>query len=115
MKECGCVLGCPLSALGSDICTQDTVLRDKIQEILDRKVTYFESAIRDAHAQGLIEAPDAKTKAKTLFLLIQGALTQARIQNNIDVLRDIYPAALDLWEQEGLRRPCKSTLFLPRE
>jgi TetR/AcrR family transcriptional repressor of nem operon len=96
MKECGCVLGCPLSALGSEVCTQDTVLRDKIQEILDRKVTYFESAIRDAHAQGLIEAPDAKTKAKTLFLLIQGALTQARIQNNIDVLRDIYPAALDL-------------------
>jgi TetR/AcrR family transcriptional regulator, transcriptional repressor for nem operon len=95
-KECGAVLGCPLYTLGSEICTQDTVLRNKIQEILDRKVTYFESAIRDAHAQGLVMAPDAKAKAKRLFMFIQGALTQARIHNNVDILRDIYPDALDL-------------------
>jgi TetR/AcrR family transcriptional regulator, transcriptional repressor for nem operon len=95
-KECGAVLGCPLYALGSEVCTQDTVLRDKIQEILDRKMTYLESAIRDAHAQGLIVAPDAKAKAKALFMFIQGALTQARIQNNLDVLRDLYAGALDL-------------------
>ncbi len=95
-KECGAVLGCPLYTLGSEVCTQDTVLRNKIEEILDRKATYFESAIRDAHAQGLIEAPDAKAKAKTLFMFIQGALTQARIQNNVEVLRDLYPNALDL-------------------
>ena len=95
-QECGCVLGCPLYALGSEICTRDTVLRNKIQEILDRKMTYFESAIRDAHAEGLIVAPDAKTKAKTLFLFIQGGLTLARIQNNLDVLRDSYRGALDL-------------------
>ena len=95
-KECGAVLGCPLYTLGSEVCTQDSALRGKIQEILDRKMTYFESAIRDAHAQGLIAAPDAKAKARTLFMFIQGALTQARIENNVDVLRDIYPDALDL-------------------
>ncbi len=95
-KECGAVLGCPLSTLGSEVCTQETALRDKIHEILDRKLTYFESAIRDAHAQGLIVAPDAKAKARTLFMLIQGAFTQARIQNNLDILRDVYPCALDL-------------------
>ena len=95
-EECGAVLGCPLYALGSEVCTQDTMLRGKIQEILDRKMSYFESAIRDAHAQGLIVAPDAKAKARTLFMFIQGALTQARIQNDADVLRDIYPDALDL-------------------
>jgi TetR/AcrR family transcriptional regulator, transcriptional repressor for nem operon len=95
-EECGAVLGCPLSALGSEVCTQETALREKIQEILDRKLSYFESTIRDAHAQGLIEAPDAKAKAKTLFIFIQGALTQARIQNNLELLRDNYPSALDL-------------------
>ncbi len=95
-KESGAVLGCPLYALGSEVCTQDIVLRDKIQEILDQKVTYFESAIRDAHAQGLIVAPDAKAKAKTLFMFIQGALTQARIQNNLEVLRDLHSRALDV-------------------
>ena len=95
-NECGAVLGCPLYALGSEICTQDTVLRSKIQEILDKKVTYLESTIRDAHAEGLIVAPNEKAKARTLFMFIQGALTQARIQNNVEILRDIYPDALDL-------------------
>ena len=95
-EEYGAVLGCPLNALGSEICTQETALRGKIQEILERKLSYFESAIRDAHAAGLIAAPDAKAKAKTLFILIQGALTQARIQDNLDIVRDIYPCALDL-------------------
>ncbi len=95
-EECGAVLGCPLNALGSEVCTQDTALRAKIHEILDRKLTYFESAIRDAHAQGLIVAPDAKAKARTLFMFTQGALTQARIQNNLELLADIYPCTLDL-------------------
>jgi TetR/AcrR family transcriptional repressor of nem operon len=95
-EECGAVLGCPLNALGSEVCTQETALREKIQEILDRKRTYFESAIRDAHAEGLLVAPDAKAKAKTLFLFMQGALTQARIQNNLELLRNLYPCALDL-------------------
>jgi TetR/AcrR family transcriptional regulator, transcriptional repressor for nem operon len=95
-EECGAVLGCPLNALGSEVCTQETALREKIQEILERKLTYFESAIRDAHAEGLIVAPDAKAKAKTLFMFIQGALIQARIQNNLELLRDVYPCALDL-------------------
>ncbi len=94
--DCGAVLGCPLFTLGSEVCTLDTVLRDKVQEILDRKVTYFESAIRDAHAQGLIKAPDAHAKAKALFAYYQGMLTQARIQNDEEQLRDCYQATLEL-------------------
>ena len=94
--KCGAVLGCALSSLGSEVCTQDTVLLQKIHELLDRKLTYFESAIREAHALGLIDAPDAHAKAKSLFVFVQGALAQARIENNVEVLRDIYPAALDL-------------------
>jgi TetR/AcrR family transcriptional repressor of nem operon len=94
-QQCGNVLGCPLFSLGSEICTQDTVLRDAIQRILDRKVSYFESAIRDAHAQGLIQAPDAKAKAKALFAFYQGTLTQARIENDVEVMRGAYTATLD--------------------
>ena len=95
-RQCGNVLGCPLFSLGSEVCTQERVLSDKIQEILDRKLAYFESAIRDAHAQGLIDAPDARAKAQTLFAFYQGTLTQARIQNDVELLRDLLPAVLDL-------------------
>jgi TetR/AcrR family transcriptional repressor of nem operon len=89
------VLGCPLFTLGSEVSTQDETLRDKVQEILGRKVKYFESAIRDAHAQGLIVAPDAEAKAKALFACFQGTLTQARIQNNVELLREFKAVALD--------------------
>jgi TetR/AcrR family transcriptional regulator, transcriptional repressor for nem operon len=95
-KKCGSVLGCPLLTLGSEVSTQDKPLRDKVQQILDRKVTYFESAIRDAHARGLIVAPDAKAKAKALFGSYLGMLAQARIQNNVDLVSEFKEVALDL-------------------
>src|SRR5207244_3342270 len=41
-KKCGAVLGCPLFTLGSEFRTPDGVLRDKVHEILNRKVKYFE-------------------------------------------------------------------------
>lgn len=93
-EKCGEILGCPLFTLGSEVCTQDAPLRNKIQEILDSKMRYFESAIRDAHAQGLINAPDAHAKAQTLFAFFQGTLTQARIQNDAELLREIYRPAM---------------------
>jgi TetR/AcrR family transcriptional regulator, transcriptional repressor for nem operon len=94
-KKCGSVLGCPLLCVGSEVSTQDKPLREKVQQILDRKVKYFESAIRDAHAQGLIVAPDAKAKAKALFAYYQGTLAQARIHNDVEVLREFKHVALD--------------------
>ena len=94
-KKCGAVLGCPLFTVGSEVSTQDKPLRDKVQELLDRQVKYFESAIRDAHAQGLIVAPDAKAKAKSLFACYQGTLTQARIENNVESLREFKDVAFD--------------------
>ena len=94
-KKCGSILGCPLLTVGSEVSTQDEMLREKVQEILDRKVRYFESAIRDAHSQGLIVAPDAKAKAKGLFACYQGTLAQARIENNLEPLRDFKQVARD--------------------
>lgn len=95
-KKCGSILGCPLMTLGSEVSTQDEVLREKVHDILDRKIRYFESAIRDAHSQGVIVAPDAKAKAKGLFACYQGTLAQARIQNNLELLRDFKHVALDI-------------------
>ena len=95
-KKCGSILGCPLMTLGSEVSTQDEVLREKVHEILDRKIRYFESAIRDAHSQGLIVAPDAKAKAKGLFACYQGTLAQARIQNDLELLREFKYVALDV-------------------
>lgn len=92
----GYVLGCPLFTLGAEISTQEDGLRKKIQEILDYKRRYLESAIRDAHAAGVINAPDPAAKARMLFAYYEGVLTQARIQNDLEVLREAARGSLDL-------------------
>src|SRR2546425_235488 len=92
----GCVLGCPLFSLGAEVSTQENRLQKKVQEILEYKRKYFESAIRDAHAAGLIHAPDAAAKSRTLFAYYQGLLTQARIHNDLDVLREAVRGTFEL-------------------
>lgn len=95
-SDCGCVLGCPLFSLGAEVSTQESRLQKKVQEILEHKRKYFESAIRDAHAAGLIHAPDAGAKARMLFAYYQGLLTQARIENSLEILRDAVRGTYDL-------------------
>ena len=95
-KRFNCVLGCPLFALGAEVSTQDERLQHKIEEVLDCKRKYFESAIRDAHAEGIIDAPDAAAKARILFTYYQGLLTEARIRNNLELLKDAARGTLEV-------------------
>ena len=87
--ECGCVLGCPLYAIGSEICTREQTLRAKIQEILGYHRKYLESAIREAHVEHSVIAPDPAEKARMIHAFYEGLLTQARIQNDPEVLREL--------------------------
>jgi TetR/AcrR family transcriptional repressor of nem operon len=96
-KKHGCVLGCPLFSVGAEVSTSDDHrLQQKIQEILEYKRRYLETAIRDAHAAGLATAPDPATKSRILFAYYQGLQTQARIQNNLEVLKDAIVGTYDL-------------------
>jgi TetR/AcrR family transcriptional repressor of nem operon len=87
-KKYGRALGCPQFCLGAEVSMVESQLQKKIQEILDYKRRYLESAIRDAHAAGLIRAPDPGAKARMILAYYEGLLTQARIQNDVEVLRD---------------------------
>lgn len=100
-KKCGSILGCPLLSVGSEVSTQDQVVRGTIDQIMDRKVNYFISAVRDAAAQGLIDAPDPMAKAKALFSCYQGTMAQARIQNDLELLREFKHVAMDVLGVKG--------------
>jgi TetR/AcrR family transcriptional repressor of nem operon len=94
--HCGAVLGCPLFTLGAEVCNQDQKLHRKIKEILSQYHTYLESAIRDAHAQGIIDAPNPGAKARMLFAYSEGLLTQARILNDAEVLREMADGVMGI-------------------
>jgi TetR/AcrR family transcriptional regulator, transcriptional repressor for nem operon len=103
VEKHGCVLGCPLFSVGAEVSTQeDHRLQKKIQEILEYKRKYLESTIRDAHAAGLINAPDPASKSRILFAYYQGLQTQARILNKLDVLKD---AITGTYELLGVKNP----------
>ena len=95
-ERCGAILGCPYVSLGSEVSTQDQVVREAIDRIMDRKLQFFVSAVRDAAAQGLIETADPVAKAQALFSSYQGTIAQARIQNDIELIRDYKHVAREV-------------------
>lgn len=95
-KKHGKVLGCPVCSVGSEVSTQEVDVSGKVREIVARKRRYFESAIRDAIAEREIEPGDAAQKALALSCLLEGAVAQARIMNDPDLLKTLPDAARDL-------------------
>jgi TetR/AcrR family transcriptional regulator, transcriptional repressor for nem operon len=87
-RKYGRVLGSPQFCLGAEVRTLEGRLQKKIQEILNYKRRYFESAVRDAHTAGIIHAPDPDAKARMILAYCEGLLTQARIQNDVEVLQE---------------------------
>jgi TetR/AcrR family transcriptional repressor of nem operon len=95
-ERCGAILGCPYVSVGSEVSTQDQAVREAIDRIMDRKLQFFVSAVRDAASQGLIETADPVAKAQALFSSYQGTIAQARIQNDIDLIRDFKHVAREV-------------------
>ena len=95
-KKCGSILGCPFMSVGSEVSTQDQIVREAIDRIMDRKLQFFVSAVRDAASEGLIETTDPAAKAQALFSSYQGTIAQARIQNDIDLIRDFKHVAREV-------------------
>jgi TetR/AcrR family transcriptional repressor of nem operon len=92
----GKVLGCLVCSVGSEVSTQEIDVSAKIREIFARKRRYYESTIRDAVAAGAIEPCDAAQKALALVGLIEGMVSQARIMNDPEVLRELPAMGLGL-------------------
>jgi TetR/AcrR family transcriptional regulator, transcriptional repressor for nem operon len=106
LKKHGYVLGCPLCTLGAEVSTQEQNLREKCDFIMRKIRLYIETAIRDGQADGSFAVRDVHATTEVLFSYMEGLLTQARIQNNIELfkgmrdgifiilgVKDVLPAA----------------------
>lgn len=91
----GKILGCPVCSVGSEISTQEVDVSAKIREILSRKRRYYESAIRDAVAEGSIETCDPVQKAMGIMALMEGSMSQSRIMNDPEILRSLPATVFD--------------------
>ncbi len=95
-EQHGVVLGCPLCTLGTEISTQEQVLRKKVQAFMSYQEKYLETTIRDAQAVGLVRAADPRSVARRLHAYYLGLMTQARIMNNLDAWRDAVRGTFEL-------------------
>jgi TetR/AcrR family transcriptional regulator, transcriptional repressor for nem operon len=93
--EFGQVCGCPYGSIGTEIATQDEKIRAKTEELLGRSMRYVESAIADARREGFVgDEVDPKRAAQKVFSLIMGSMMQAKILNDVEILRELEPAVM---------------------
>jgi TetR/AcrR family transcriptional repressor of nem operon len=82
-------------SVGSEVSTQEVDVAAP-SGADGRKLKYYESTIRDAVAQGVIEPCDPAQEALALLGLLEGLISQARIMNDPEVLRRLPDMALGL-------------------
>jgi len=92
--EYGHVCGCPYGSIGGEVATQDDKIRIKAEEIMARSTKYLESAIADARREGLVTVENPKRAAQNIFSFVVGTLLQAKIQNDVELLRDLEPTVM---------------------
>lgn len=88
-KERGCVCGCPFATLGSELAAQDENIGKRISGMCAEKLSYYEETLRDLIKEGLLDKnTDVSTKAQDIHAFILGHLMVARINNNLEFIRD---------------------------
>ncbi len=92
----GRVLGCFHNSVGSECIQATSAIAAKVQEVLSSYILYLESSIRDAQAAGLVRGDDPAASARSLFAYVEGALGQARIHDNPEILRSLPEAGFAL-------------------
>ena len=95
-EKYGRVLGCPFCAIGSETSCSDRVICDKIQELMTHYHRYFTAAITELQASGLAKRQDVATQVRAMAAYIHGVLGQARIQNDLEAIRNMESGAMKL-------------------
>lgn len=92
----GRVLGCFHNSVGSECVQRPSEIAAKAQEIILSLRRYLETAVRDGQAEGVVGPGDPAILAKTLFAYVEGALTQARVHDDLELLKPLPDAAFAL-------------------
>ncbi len=94
-KQLGRVCGCPFATLGSELAAQDKEMAEKIVGICEKKIAYYEEALRDCVLCNEISSSiNIKQKAEEIFAFIMGQLIMARIKNDLSFIEHHLKDAL---------------------
>ena len=88
-EKFGKFCGCPFASIGSELSTQDEQIRKKAHELSERSMKYLACTLRDAEAEGILEAKDPVELARQLYCHVTGLIMQAKIENNPEPLKSL--------------------------
>lgn len=108
----GRMIGCPVASVGSEVGTQECNICSKIREILKRKHRYVESTVREAMANGSIEAGDPVKRTVVLISFIEGMMLQARTNNDPEILKGLHEMGLEILRVKEPAEPAKSSALV---
>jgi len=102
-RKYGHVCGYPEANVGAELAAQDEKVRIKVEELIERTTKFVESAIVEAIREGLVSVKDPKTSARQVCSYVLGLLLQARLRNDLNVLRDLPATVITIL---GARSEC---------
>jgi TetR/AcrR family transcriptional regulator, transcriptional repressor for nem operon len=85
--------GCLYGKVGVEV-GADSEIGKKVQSIMAAYVAYYEGALRGVAAEGHAIA-DVPAKARALFAFMEGVLTQARIQDDYEIMKNLGKSAFE--------------------
>jgi TetR/AcrR family transcriptional repressor of nem operon len=88
-EQAGRVLGCPYASVAISCSSEEQQIRQHVEQIFATFKKYFESALRDGKADGSIPVKDVPMTVETVFDLIEGAMSAARIQNSLKPVQNV--------------------------
>ena len=95
-EKYGHICGCPYASVGVELATQDEKVRRKTEELIERNTKYVESAIAEAQREELVCVNDPRTAAQQVYSYALGLLLQAKIRNDLKVLRHLAPTIMTM-------------------
>jgi TetR/AcrR family transcriptional regulator, transcriptional repressor for nem operon len=99
----GHVCGCPYASVGMEVATQDEKIRCKSEYLMDCGRKYVESAIADAMREGSVTVTDPVTASQRVYSVCTGMLVEAKVKNNLEMLRDLEPTIMGLLGAKAVR------------
>lgn len=99
-EETGHVLGCFYFSLGT-ACLEYPRIGDRVREIVATYERYYESALREAQAAGLLDVRDPTEKAHALFSYVEGVMADARLKNDTATLEHLPRLAFEFLGLRG--------------
>lgn len=89
----GCILGCPVGNLATELATQDEIIRQATARAFAKIQALIAATLEDAVSTGALPADtDIAATAQAMLAYYEGVLMLAKTQNTLETVRTLLPA-----------------------